>query len=60
MAKFCSGIPPSYSQRKPKSPARYIAAAGRLKDADEGASKLEFRFPFLPDILSASYYSKME
>jgi hypothetical protein len=48
MEEFCSGMPPSYSQLEPESTASHIAAAGRLKDGDEGASKPEFRLPFLP------------
>jgi hypothetical protein len=49
MEEFCSGMPPFYSQNKLESTASHIAAAGRLKDGDEGASKQEFRLPFIPD-----------
>ncbi len=48
MEEFCSGMPPSYSQLKQESAASHIAAAGRLKDGDEAASKPEFRLPLLP------------
>jgi hypothetical protein len=39
MEKFCSGIPPSYSQFDLQSPVTRTAPAGRPKDAAEGASK---------------------
>ena len=48
MEEFPSGMPPSYSQLEPESTASHIAAAGRLKDGDEAASKPKFRLPFLP------------
>jgi hypothetical protein len=48
MEEFCRGMPPSYSQLEPESTASHIAAAGRLEDGDEGASKPEFWLPFLP------------
>ncbi len=58
MEDFCSRLPPSYSQLEPESQASHIAAAGRLKDGDEGASKPEFRLPFLPDLRAESQASR--
>jgi hypothetical protein len=48
MKEFRSRMPPSYSQLELESTALHIAAAGRLKDGDEEASKPEFRLSFLP------------
>jgi hypothetical protein len=55
MEEFCSGMPPSYSQLKPESTASHITVAGRLKDGDEGVSKLEFWLPFLPGVTWDTY-----
>jgi hypothetical protein len=55
MEEFRSGMPPSYSQFEPESAASHIAAAGRLKDGDEAASKPEFRLPFLPAVARLFY-----
>jgi hypothetical protein len=56
-------MPPSYSQLELESTAWHIAAAGRLKDGDEGASKPEFWHPFLSATrvkVPRTYYSAMK